>query len=51
VGSWRGPLRGVGHLGVDYVSLLYTIDSHYPNKHTILHVFRARGYDLLVLLN
>jgi hypothetical protein len=32
-------------------SLLYTIDSHHPNKHTILHVFRARGYDSLVLLS
>jgi len=32
-------------------SLLYTIDSHHPNKHTILHVFRARGYNSLVLLS
>ena len=32
-------------------SLLYTIDSHHPNKHMILHVFRARGYDSLVLLS
>jgi len=32
-------------------SLLHIIDSHHPNKHTILHVFRARGYDSLVLLS
>src|ERR1700722_33613 len=32
-------------------SLLHTINSHHPNKHTILQVFRARGYDSLVLLS
>ena len=32
-------------------SLLHTIDSHHPNKYIILHVFRACGYDSLVLLS
>jgi hypothetical protein len=36
---------------IDHVVYLNRIDSHYPNKHTILHVFRARGYDLPVLLS
>ena len=33
-------------------SLLYTIDSHHhPKEYTILYVFRAPGYDSLVLLS
>ena len=33
-------------------SLLYTIDSYYyPKEHTILYVFRAPGYNSLVLLS
>src|ERR1700723_4612285 len=32
-------------------SLLHTINSHHPNKHTILYVFRAREYNSLVLLS
>ena len=33
-------------------SLLYIINSHhYPKEHTILYVFRAPGYNLLILLN
>ena len=29
----------------DHVACFNTKDSHYLNKHIILHVFRARGYD------
>ena len=33
-------------------SLLYIIDSHHhPKEHTILYVFRALGYDLLIPLS
>jgi hypothetical protein len=33
-------------------SLLYTIDSHHhPKEHTILYVFRAPGYNLLISLS
>ena len=43
--------QGGGALVYRPRSLLHTIDSHHPNKHTILQVFRARGYDSLVLLS
>ena len=37
---------------IDYVVYLNRIDSYYyPKEHIILHVFRAPGYDLLILLN
>ena len=32
-------------------SLLYIINNHHLNKYIILHIFRAYGYDLLVLLS
>ena len=33
------------HQYIDHVVCFNTRDSHHLNKHTILHVFRARGYD------
>ena len=36
---------GRTHQYIDHVACFNTIDSHHPNKHTILHVFHARGYD------
>ena len=40
------------HQYINYVVCFNTIDSHHhPNEHTILYVFRAPGYDLIVLLN
>ena len=43
--------QGEVHQYIDYVVYFNTRDSYYLNKHTILYVFRARGYDLLVLLS
>ena len=44
--------QGGGALVYRPDSLLYTIDSHHhPKEHTILYVFRAPGYGLLVLLS
>ena len=42
---------GGTHQYIDYVVCFNTEDSHHPNKHTILHVFRARGYDSIVSLS
>ena len=39
------------HQYIDYVACFNIRDSHHPNKHTILYVFRARGYDSIVPLN
>ena len=37
---------------IDHVVYLNREDSHYhPKEHTILYVFRAPGYDLIVPLN
>ena len=38
--------QGEVHQYIDHVVCFNTQDSHHPNKHTILHVFRARGYRL-----
>src|SRR3984885_1310399 len=43
--------QGGGALVYRPRSLLYTIDSHHPNKHIILHIFCARRYNSLVLLS
>ena len=37
--------QGEVHQYIDHVVCFNTRDSHHLNKHTILHVFRARGYD------
>ena len=43
--------QGEAHQYIDPVVYFNTKDSHHhPNKHTILHIFRAPGSDLLVLL-
>ena len=42
---------GRTHQYIDHVACFNTKDSHHPNKHTILHVFRARGYDSPVPLS
>ena len=43
--------QGEAHQYIDYVVCFNTRDSHhYPNEHTILYVFRAPGYNSLVLL-
>jgi len=45
-------IRGEARQYIDHVVYLNRIDSHHHlNEHTILYVFRAPGYDLLVLLN
>ena len=44
--------QGGGVLVYRLHSLLYTIDSHhYLKEYTILYVFRAPGYDSIVLLS
>jgi hypothetical protein len=42
---------GRTHQYIDHVVCFNTRDSHHLNKHMILHVFRARGYDLIVPLS
>jgi hypothetical protein len=42
---------GRTHQYIDHVVCFNTRESHHPNKHTILHVFRARGYDSIVPLS
>ena len=42
---------GKTHQYIDHVVCFDTEASHHPNKHTILHVFRARGYDSPVPLS
>ena len=42
---------GRTHQYIDHVACFNTRDSHHPNKHTILHVFHARGYDSPVPLS
>ena len=45
-------IRGGGtHWYIDHIACFNTTDSHHPNKHTILYVFRARGYNSTVPLN
>jgi hypothetical protein len=45
-------IRGEVRQYIDHVVYLNRIDSHHhPKEHTILYVFRAPGYDLLVLLS
>jgi len=39
------------HQYIDYVICFNTKDSHHPNEHIILYVFRAPGYDSIVSLN
>jgi len=36
---------------IDHVAYFNRIDSHHLNEYTILYVFRAPGYDLLILLS
>jgi hypothetical protein len=44
--------RGRARQYIDYVVYLNRINSHYhPKEHTILYVFRAPGYDSIVLLS
>ena len=44
--------QGGGALVYRPHSLLYTINSHhYPKEYTILYIFRALGYNLLILLS
>ena len=43
--------QGEAYQYIDYVVCFDIEASHHPNKHTILHVFRARGYDSIVLLS
>ena len=43
--------QGEVHQYIDHVVCFNTKDSHHLNKHTILHVFRACGYDSIVLLS
>ena len=42
---------GRTHQYIDYIACFNIRDSHHPNKHTILHVFHARGYDSIVPLS
>ena len=42
---------GRTHQYIDHVACFNTTDSHHLNKHMILHVFRARGYDSPVPLS
>ena len=42
---------GRTHQYIDHVVCFNTKDSHHPNKHTILHIFHARGYDSPVPLS
>ena len=44
-------IRGEAHQYIDYIICFKTEASHYLNKHIILNVFCACGYDLLILLN
>ena len=44
-------IRGEARQYIGYVVYLNRIESHYPNEHTILYVFRAPGYDSLVSLS
>ena len=44
-------IRGEAHQYIDYVVCFDTEASHHPNKHMILHVFHARGYDSIVSLS
>ena len=44
-------IRGEAHEYIDHVVCFNIKNSHHPNKHTILHVFRACGYDSIVPLN
>ena len=40
------------HQYIDYIVCFNTINSHHhPNKHTILYIFHAPKYDLIVSLN
>src|SRR6266702_1710086 len=39
------------HQYIDYVVCFNEKDSHHPNEHTVLYVFCAPGYDLIVSLN
>jgi hypothetical protein len=44
--------QGGAHQYIDYAVYFNTKDSyHHPNEHIILYVFRAPGYDSLVLLS
>ena len=45
-------IKGEAHQYIDYIVCLNRIDSyHHLNKHTILYIFYAPGYNSLVLLN
>ena len=44
-------IRGEVHQYIDHIVCFNTQDSHHPNKHMILHVFCARGYDSIVPLS
>ena len=43
--------QGEAHQYIDHVVCFNTQDSHHPNEHTILYVFRAPGYDSIVPLS
>src|SRR6266568_8117054 len=44
--------QGEAHQYIDLVVCFNTeVSHHHPNEYTILYVFRAPGYDSLVLLN
>ena len=44
--------QGEARQYIDHIVYLNRIDSHHhPKEHTILYVFRAPGYSLLMLLN
>jgi len=42
---------GGAHQYINHIVCFNTRDSHHPNKHTILYVFRALGYDSIVPLS
>ena len=44
-------IRGEAHQYINHIVCFNTKDSHHPNKHTILYIFRAPGYNSLVPLS